>query len=373
MARDIIISAFASGSFQPLGEFEDSPLLIGVDGLGSDQYMASFDTERKPREPWGGTPFTRELEKYKKIGAGSIIQGLLKNFAAGVEPRRIAAVAFSAGNTFLSGLLNSAVDAELIDTVISLDGMVYQKDYRGKPVGFDNWLRFGRRACGVDRMGTVNNPYLGPLMVVSHTHIVSAAPKLVSSTNEAAEYLFANINPAYWAAANQLPKSQLDAQGVKQQEVITRLKAALGRVPLPLTIKGGNPPTTKKWDTLWPGTVSYLGNMWALDWGGTEGPDHIFQAHEAQQALFRSYLVPRWNARSKDVAGLGAFGVSGPLGADVRQEGSVAWTSPVAQPGGGIVVPGSVDTGFPWLKLGMVAVGSAAAGALAVGALRRRG
>ena len=371
MARDIIISSFAtSRTWQPVSEFEDAPLVIGVEGIGSDSYMASFDTAKGPREPWGGKPFSREIERFKNIGSGSILQGILKDRAAGVEPRRICAVAFSAGNTFLSGLLKSDADASLLDTVLSLDGMTYQIGYGGKVLDFDHWLRFGKRACGLDRMSATGNPYLGPLMVVSHTHIVSAAPTQVSSTNAAAEYLFAQINPPYWAAANALPKSVLDAEGVKQQQVQDRLRAAMSQIPLPLKINGGNPPTTKTWASMpWPTTVSYLGNLWSLDWGGQQGPDHIFEAQQIQQALWRSYLIPRWNAREQNVAGLGGLGLG--LGAETMQEGAVTWTTPIAKPGGGLLLPGTLNTGVSWWKLGLTAVGGFAAGAVAIGKLSR--
>lgn len=348
MARDVIISAFAGSQVgQPMQLFEDEPVRVDVNGIGSDVYKASFDTERKPREPWGGKPFSREAERYRNKGAGSVLQGLLRSHARGVEPRRIALVGFSAGNTFLSAVLKNPHDAPLVDTLISLDGMVYSKDWKGNPVGFDHWVAFARRATGTDRMATAANPYKGPLMVVSHTDIVSGAPKRASSTRDAARHLMWRVNDAYWAAAKTVPRSVLDEQGAKQQQVVGRLRQASERIPLPLKIRGGNPPTTKTWSVPpWP-EVGYLGNLWNLSWGGRGGPDHIFQANQCQRMLWEAYLVPRWNARSVAVAGLGGGGAGrGAIGL-----AGIDWVTPEhTRPGGGIVAPGTLDTGLPtWI------------------------
>lgn len=322
--------------------FEDEPVRVEVNGIGSNIWKSPTDTERKPREPWGGKPFSREAQMYAQRGGGSVLQGLLKSKAAGVEPRRIALVGFSAGNTFLSAVLKNKFDAQLIDTLISIDGMTYPKDYKGGAIGFDHWVAFARRATGMDRMSTVTNPYKGPLMVVSTTAIASASPTKVSSTRDAARHLMWRVNDAYWAAAKGLPGSVLNEQKRKQQEVISRLRAASNRVELPLSIKGGNPPTTETWDSPpWPVEIGYLGNLWNLDWGGRGGPDHIFQATIGQRMLWESYLVPRWNARSSAVAGVG--------GQSTRLSG-IEWRTPQRTPGGGIVEPGTLHTGLPsWL------------------------
>jgi hypothetical protein len=113
----------------------------------------------------------------------------------------------------------------------------------------------------------------------------------------------------------------------------------------------------------------YLGNLWTLRWGGTTGPDHIFQAHQAQQAMFRAYLIPRWNARSDAVAGLGlspdglGFGPDG-LGAEAYNPGSpVQWTTPDARrPGGGILQAGVIETGAAYWQIGLVAAAGFVAG-----------
>lgn len=361
MSRDIIVSCFASSAeWQPFGEFEDKPHVIDVGGIGSDTWMGPRDTARKPREPWGGKPFSREAARYAQRAGGSVLRGLLQSRARGIEPRRVALVGFSAGNTFLSQVLKDPAAAELVDTVLSLDGMTYSKDWRGNPVGFDHWVRFGKRAAGVQRMQSASNPYKGPLMVVSHTDIVSGAPKRASSTGDAAAYLLRSVNGAYWAAASQVSPRVLDAQGVKQQEVLARLRAACNQIPLPLVIRGGNPPTTRTWTRApYPVDMGYLGNLWTLRWGGRQGPDHIFQAHQAQQALLRTYLIPRWNARSDAVAGLGAS----PDGLGLWAVGetptpgvAVDWTTPAAQqPGGGLVRPGAVQTGAAYWQMALVA------------------
>lgn len=353
-----MISCFASTKkYQPWGEFRDKPKVIDVSGIGSNQYMGPNDTERKPREAWGGKPFSREAAMFAAKGGGSILQGLLKSRAPGITPRRIALIGFSAGNTFLSAVLKNSADAELLDTVIALDGMTYPKDYSGNAVGFDHWINFAKRASGMDRMQSAANPYLGPLLVVSYTDIVSASPSRVSSTREAARYLLDVTDKAYWPQARSVPADVLDLQSSKQLEVKARLGASCAQVPLPLRIKGGNPPTTKEWTSPpYPNDIGYLGNSWFLGWGGTQGPDHIFQAHQCQKILFRTFLMPRWNARSEAVAGLGVNPDG--LGA-VYNESRIEWETPQAQQaGGGIVQQGALDTGVSLWKMGLVAGGA---------------
>lgn len=361
MATDVIISAFASKrEAQPVEQLRDAPKLIGVGGIGSDQYQASFDTARKPREPWGGKPFSREAERYRNKGGGSILKGLIRAMAPTIEPRRIALVGFSAGNTFLSQILKNEEDAALVDVVLAIDGMTYSKDWKGNPVGFDHWVRFGMRAAGVNRMASASNPYGGPLMVVSHTDIVSGAPSKASSTGDAAAHLLRQVNGPYWDAANHVSQDVLAAQGAKQQQVLQRLRAASRQIPSPLRIRGGNPPTTKTWaQPPYPVDQGYLGNLWTLRWGGTGGPDHILQSNQVQKMLWETYLVPRWNSRNEDVAGLGG-GLGGGGGPVAHRLAGVDWTTPDAtQPGGGIVQPGTLGGrwGFFLMLAGVGAAG----------------
>lgn len=343
MARDLIISAFATPSqgnlnaaglsswkpsdVQPLGAFQDKPMLIGVD-------KASDPVTGAAPPAWGGKGFHWAADRYQAAGGGSILKGLMSRYAASVQPRRICVVAFSAGNSFLGRLLSNPTDAAMIDTVFTLDGMTYAPLANGQVANFDGWLNFGRRATGLlqtqRQAQDAENPYLSPLMVNAHTHIVSAAPASASSTDEAANKLMYLLDQEYWQKAKGVPQSVIQAQGAIQAQIKSRLSQAF-RTLTPVTV---NCNGAKTYSSLAPG-LGYLGNCWSLDFGGTVGSDHCMIAYVAQRALFDAFLVPRWNSRSEAVAGLGGLGEASST--SVVGEGAT-WTSPTpSTPGGGIV------------------------------------
>jgi hypothetical protein len=360
MARDIILSAFATpgsanlrgaglsswspSDVQPLGKFRDRPLLLDVPKTGAPGQAP---------EAWGGKPFKRTAAKLKAAGQGSIIRGMLKRYAADVQPRRIALIAFSAGNSFLNQVLQSEIDAELLDTVISLDGMVYGKNGGAYiPASFEGYVNFAKRATGLlhQREG-VSNPYLSPLFVNAHTHIASNSD-FASSTDEAAEKLFWLVNNRYWQAAKRVPSSVKQDQGRRQQQIIQRLRSSFSRMT-PVTVDCNGPKTYRNLDP----SLGYLGNLWSLDFGGTQGADHCMVAYVAQRAIFDAYLIPRWNARDEAVAGLSGLGSQELM---VQSDG-VTWTSPYPrQPGGGIVRR-DVLSASPLAIAGKYAAGTAAA------------
>jgi len=366
MATDVILSAFATPSqsnlnaaqlsnwkpsdVQPLDAFENRPKVIDVPKTGDGV---------NPPEAWGGVPFRRTADKMKQSGGGSIIQGMLRSYAAGIEPRRICLIGFSAGNSFLSAVLSNPADAELIDTVISLDGMTYAVLPGGKmiPESFSGWVTFARRAMGIDRMlAGISNPYLGPMMVVANTHIAPAAAT-VSSTKAASTAIWEQLDAEYWASRGGVPESVTTELGRRQDEIKARLAAAHDRL-VPVSINCGNPASLKTWDSLRPAT-GLLGSCWTLDYGGNAGPDHCMIAYVAQRAIFDAFLVPRWNARSEAVAGLGGE----PLVRMRSRLGQLDWMTPSeAQPGGGIVLPGSLNTGVSPLMAGVVGFASFLAG-----------
>lgn len=370
MATDIIISAFATPSesglrkaglkgwtpemVHPLNSFKSKPKVISVPKSGKGG---------QPPPAWGGKGFHNTADKMAAKGNGSILSGVLQTYAAGITPRRICLVGFSAGNSFLTRVLASPQDAEKIDTLISLDGMTYPK-VNGKPYdpAFMPWINFAKRATGMNRMARgVSNPYLGPLFVQAHTHIVSNSSQ-ASSTDEASKHLFWKVNDDYWKVAKKIPKSVSDDQGARQKQIISRLNRALDSVT-PVTVDCGNPRIKKTYTSLKP-KLGYLGNFWGLDFGGTQGPDHCMICYVAQAAIMDAYLVPRWNSRNEAVAGLS--GLAGGVGA-TESEGDVDWTSPgTMQPGGGIVQPGAIDTGINYMKTAAL-LGALGAGSWALG------
>jgi hypothetical protein len=364
VARDIIITAFATpaqgnlnaaglrqlvpSDVEPIELFEDPPLVIVVD-------KASDPATGDPPPDWGGQGFAWAAQRYAAAGGGSILQGLLRQKAGGVIPRRIALIGFSAGNSFLSRVLASPQDAGAVDTVVTLDGMTFSKNSGNYvPQSFTPWVAFAERATGVlNHASGVSNPYLSPLMVNAHTHIAAAPGKggaSASSTEEAAEKLFWLVNERYWQQARGLSQSVVNDQARRQNEIKARLAQSLASL-VPITVNCAKPPRPKTYTRLSP-DLGYLGNLWSLDFGGVNEADHCMIAYVAQRAIFDAFLLPRWNARSEAVAG-------------VLPMGDVAWTSPEpGVPGGGIVERGTFDTGIGATQ---IAVGVGIAALIAAG------
>lgn len=332
MATDIIIGAFsippqsrARKIAMPLEQFRDSPHVIGLGGIGSETWMAPTDTERKPREPWGGTPFAREAGMYRQKGGGgdSVLKGLLSSQAKGVEPRRICVIGFSAGGTFVKAILDSPTDRAMVDVVILLDALMVSRSPAGfVPQALAPWAEFGAQAlmAGVrSQRGTgAKDPFLGPVFITAHTNI-KQSPALeaqVGNTTSSSEAVF----DASAKRLSQLPGYEAEGGGMPKH-IETNWGNLVGGFPadaFPVTIgPGANswapgvPPPGKTWNSMpMPLIKRAYGNFYDLDYGGTVAADHVFQAWHVQRALLQTFLIPRWNAETTSpytVAGLGAF------------------------------------------------------------------
>ena len=327
--RDIIISAFATppqarprALAQPLDKFKSGPLLVDVNGIGSDIWMAPTDTKRAPREPWGGTPFAREAAMYRDAD-GSVLRKLLQARARGTEPGRICLIGFSAGGTFVGNVLKSEIDRRMVDVVILLDALMISKSPAGfVPQALAPWADYGARAllAGVRaQTGTAStDPFLGPVFVSAHTNIKQSAAleAMVGNTTASTDALF----EASAKRLSEIPEYEQAGYGSPRHIETNFAKLAQG-VPadaFPVTIgpaKGawvqGVPGPAKTWTSMpMPLIKKAYGNWYDFDYGGTVAADHVFQAWHVQRALFETLLIPRWNAEQKSpytVAGLGSF------------------------------------------------------------------
>lgn len=371
--RDVIVSAFSTppqaairSIAQPLGEFKDKPHLITLSGIGSETWMGPTDTARKPREPWGGTPFAREAAMYASRDPNrSVLRGLLASQAKGIDVRRIALVGFSAGGTFVGKVLSNPEDRQMVDAVIMLDALHIAKIPGGTfvPKSMEPWVEYGWRAAEAGALAQphdqTTDPFLGPLFVTSHTNIKQDAAKeaivgnTTDSSNVVLRALFERVTDKYDRARTvSFDRRALDTP----------------TVPLPLTIGPGGataagekltgagvPAPAKTWDA-WPrAKFNGVGLFYDLDWGGTVAADHVFQPWFAQPAIWRAFLIPRWNATVQT-----PYTVSGlPLAGD--------WLRCCPGPGGNIVPPGFYPTGVPYWQLGLAGVLGFAAGALLLG------
>lgn len=316
---DVIISAFAtpSGSSkqaiaQPKDGFASTPLVIGVDPI-----MQAGEVLASPG-------FARAADQLKRQDAsGSILKPLLHSRAKGYDVQSVTLVGFSAGNIFLGRVLDTP-DWEWIDSIICLDGMVFQKLWNGDyhMPSVEPWLRFAEQAALNKR-----------LFVNSYTHIASHSTQ-VTATREAAESMMSML---------------VDRLGRRSIPNVQTNLAPLTVGPPPPTVKITSQNTTREWESMPTPDMQVIGNAWNLDYGGTGGPDHIFQANYVQGALWRTFLQPRMNG------GVHCAMPTAGLGADDVQECS---------PDKVVLPPGTIPTGSPWPGL-MAMVGGLAVGAVA--------
>jgi hypothetical protein len=369
MPRDLIITCFAKPgqgqlnsaglrAMSPADTFPVQRLNRGTDVIDLEKGMAghiqppSGGTYCDQGDVWGGFCFESLADKLKQAGNGSIIRGAILN--KGLNPTdyeggRIALVAFSAGHTMAGKIMNIPGDNQMLDTVLSLDGIAFGKN--GSTIIDDpGWMSFATRACGIDRMGATRNPYLGPLMVICHTRIAAPSP-LVCATYESSERIFWRLSDPYNAKLNTVPASFVAQQGAAQQQILARAKASLDSVPAPVTINCGTTGTYTR-SQLNPSRTGYLGNLWDFEWSGKQGSDHCLVGYIAQKMAFDALIVPRWNSDNVSIAGLGGFGSLG--------DGPVTFTTPSsAQPGGGLINPGAL--GGMYLSAATVIAGGLAA------------
>lgn len=364
MTTDVIISCFATPPkrkereiAQPQWAFRDAPHMIDINGIGSNQFRASFDTESKPREPWGGRPFAREAEKFKRKGGDSILRGVLKSRARGIDVGRVALVAFSAGGTFVGKVLANAVDAEQIDTVIMLDALHLPK-IPGQ--GFyapavKPWAKFAARALAAGIKEDPYNPrapFFGPSFIMSHTAIVQDAKKerIVGNTTDSAR---AVRSAMYGELEKLVPGRQSIAIDRRVKVNLSELTKGPPSASDPVKIGPPRiPPPSRTWNEApMPKLEASWGNFYSLDYGGRTAADHVYQAWYAQGAIWRAFLAPRWNAEVTSPYSVSGFEACCP------------------GPGGNFATPGVYPTGAP-LWLGAVGLAAGFSAALALSAMR---
>jgi hypothetical protein len=244
MARDVVLSAFACSTMAPCGKwakelFREEPLVLTVPGSGGDFI-------KRGRE-WAAT--------------GDAFRAALKELAPqhkNIEIHRRALVTFSAGWQLGDEILKSKADREALDSYLVEDG-IHTK-------GLDHWIKFAMRAGRSEA-----------LMVMAHTQIVPPfiSTKETNTTvfNEAVARLGANANP-YGVEPECMTKPKFPAEGV--------------------SIRSGNPPTTRKW-TADPLVASeWKGDLFRFEYEGKDGPSHMYIAWHVAPRLWQM-LATRWN------------------------------------------------------------------------------
>lgn len=276
MERDVIISAYATPparvgvDAQPLSAFAEPPLLVQV-------------------TPGEGTT---EAGRYGGAAArlrdhtGSILRPLLRSaLPQGVRPRRVALVSFSAGWGFLSAVINSP-DREWVDAVILVDSLAIPRSFASGPLYLSTgWQQF------LDQAGAAG--VKAPLVVSSCVTGIPSLSPLVGSTSQSTHLALERASAQGATTAPAFPLEQLVAQPPESW---------------PLTITGGNPPSTEVFQAPPTPDVQQAGNVVGCFYPGKGGPAHIFQAWHVQPRLFRTFLAPWWQAVpcEQPLSGIGA-------------------------------------------------------------------
>lgn len=277
--KDVIVSAFAVPPKRadrqiamPFEDWPDAPEVVGVDA----DYTKGATSD--------AAGFAQAAENYRDSD-GYILRRLLRQRLADVQVRRIALVGFSAGGTFLSKVLQGP-DAEHIDVVVVLDGMHIQKVYGGNFHGpsLSPWANFGVRAA----RGAIDG--MGPLMVVTHTHIKQDAAReaLVGNTNDSA---LAVLNTVV-ANAPDAPRMGYDPGLLIAPPPPPAVTITVNRPISPAE----SVPITRTWEAMPEPDIRGKGNFYVLDYGGDNEADHVFQARYVQGAAWRTFVGPRWQA-----------------------------------------------------------------------------
>lgn len=270
---DIIVSAFATppeslyrSLAQDLTLFTRPPLVLDV------------PPKMEPGEVLASPGFARVASEYKRRDpGGSILRPLFKERLSGVTVETVTLIGFSAGNTLLTEILKGP-DAQWIDAVITLDGMVGQKLWNGSwhEPSLAPWVDFAAKAAAHQR-----------LFVNAHTTIASHSSQVGSTFDTASAVVTAVAKRMVeWPAPMNVDLSPLTA----------------GPPPPAVTISSqrGTETISRTWDTMPPpDMMEQIGNMWTLGYEGTAEPDHIFIARYVQRAVWRTFLAPRRNGKGQ--------------------------------------------------------------------------
>lgn len=195
---------------------------------------------------------------------------------------RIAIVTFSAGTKMAKELLKHPLDRAAIDTVIDMDGLTFTRLWTGlDPEGVDRWVQYGMQCFD----GT-------HLLVNWHTDITPVNLKDVASTTEASDVVYGAL--AHAAAIQALTPGA----PAPVSQPFDREELYAGPPPPP-AYTPAQEDMARTWDEMPPLTLTEVGNAHAIRMPGRGGGAHIFSAYWGQGAVWRTFLVPRWNNPEK--------------------------------------------------------------------------
>jgi len=289
VAVDLILSFFATPGASNARAVQTSlPELLAV-----CQPQHLFTSPTRVMSEWPMDPCDHEcrfktlIAQARDWGTGRMLPSLVataKRRLGITEPiGRIAVVTFSAGRKMAAELLKHPDDRAAIDAVIDLDGLTFQRFWDGSldPEGLDRWVHYGMLCADGTR-----------LLVNWHTAITPVNVKDVASTTEANDVLYDSLRAAVAIQALIPGAFPPTTQPFDPKDL------AAGPPP-PAAYTPGQNDIPRTWDEMPPLTLSGVGNAHRIAMPGRGGGAHIFSAYWGQGAVWRTFLVPRWNNPEK--------------------------------------------------------------------------
>ncbi len=288
--RDVILTFFASKAVKGCELACSEP----VEMLSRPSSVYSFDGENS-----GGTNtdrFTGIAKKYRNPVTKRILPNLLEQARRGLrlgdEPiGRVAIVTFSAGRYMMTECLKHPADRASIDTVIDMDGLNTVRMMSNNAPAL-----MPPDASGYYYQDT---PGIGPFrdfgglcldgthcMVNWHTDVPSGYAS-VAGTKESCLYLY----------------DVLSSMAAGVPDVVTQkwsMDTLMAGPPPPEVTTPAQSDIARVWSAMPPLVVTPVGNAFRvyLPGQGAAGGVHIFSGYWGQGAVWRTFLVPRWNGEA---------------------------------------------------------------------------
>lgn len=226
------------------------------------------------------TPAGRKYgDQLRSFGWPTPVRGILKKFAPGVEPLRVAALGFSESCAGVSGLLKSG-DGARFDAAVAVDGIHTFPGKFPNELALRPWIAFATLAQKNER-----------LCVITHS---SVQPSYASTT----------------ATANLIWEKATGSTKHLEDPPVPDLSTGSE------TIKVGSPPATAPYAVNYPDPPAKpprrKAGLFVLGYNNLDAPgyaDHIYQAKVILPLVLSRILALRWNSMDPKEPGQSCFNV----------------------------------------------------------------
>jgi hypothetical protein len=213
------------------------------------------------------TPAGRKYgDQLRNLGWPTPVRGILKRYAPGLTPLRVASLGFSESCSGVLGLLKSG-DGARIDAAVAIDGIHTAPAKEPNAVALQPWVSFATMAAAAER-----------LCVITHSSI---QPPYASTTATAAQI---------WERATGSDK-------------LVDFPAVRGIEAAPTTIRVGSPPAARPYTVEYPRPAQQLprrlNGLIVLGYDNVDPAgyaDHIYQVRVVLPIIVGRFLAARWNA-----------------------------------------------------------------------------